>query len=99
MGDDVEGGAVSASAKLEALDAAINEVRGQPRYVTTDAFSVLNALPEIIAAVEAAEFYLSEYAHGRPALTIGIEQSLAALSNALPDVPVGYAPKQEGDTP
>jgi hypothetical protein len=78
---------VSASAKLAALSGRKYRtvtVPGTEDSVVLHEDALWGAFPEIVAVVEAAEFYFGELRAGRPALTIGIEQALAALDEKLP---------------
>ena len=71
---------------VQALGASTPGVNDTMPHSTADATLIAmlrNALPQIVAVIGAAEFYLRESTSGRPALTIGIEQSLAALNEAL----------------
>jgi hypothetical protein len=77
---------LSASEKLWALADAIASVDsiGSLDQFEDRITELQDALSEIVAVVEAAEFYFGELRAGRPALTIGIEQALATLDKKLP---------------
>lgn len=70
---------MSASEKLRALRKTGLTAEHWTDYDASD----MDVFDELLAVVEAAEFYLRESTSGRPALTIGIEQSLTALDEAL----------------
>jgi hypothetical protein len=85
---------MSASEKLKALDAAMTEsynrtlAKAEPPYFSSREISSLrNALPQIVAAVEAAERYSSVKQKRRPLSelneVVALKLALAALDEAL----------------